>query len=172
MPKGGVSRSRSGGNGRAGLRDTPAELREILQKYIENPALLDGLPPGEREVRQQQIAHYESVRRMRSAATRRGHETRRLQREAREPVWRLQERLAEAVIAKAAADADELSVGSDTTSDAFFEELADFSAEEAAVEIREAAAATERVSEEFAEKTRTRRHALETRYSDPPEAAK
>ena len=41
-------------------------------------------------------------------------------------------------------------------------------AEEAALEIREAAVATGRCCEEFEEETRERRHALETRYDPAP----
>ena len=43
----------------------------------------------------------------------RGHETRRAQRLAREPIWMLQERLAAAIVAEADVEADALAVGSD-----------------------------------------------------------
>jgi hypothetical protein len=77
MPKGSSSRVRSGGNGRAGLRDTPADLRGILQKYVDNPQLLDGLPPDERALREAQLARFKATTAMRSDASRRGHEVRR-----------------------------------------------------------------------------------------------
>ena len=83
MPKGGMSRLRSGGNGRTGLRDCPPELREILQAYIESPQLLAGLPPAARAEREQQIAALQATRAMRSEASRRGHEVRRARETAR-----------------------------------------------------------------------------------------
>ena len=59
------------------MRDCPPALRRTLEAYIANPALLDGLPPGERALREQQLAAMRATRAMRSAASRAGHVVRR-----------------------------------------------------------------------------------------------
>jgi hypothetical protein len=127
MPKGSSSGVRSGGNGRAGLRDCPPELRGILQAYIENPALLARLPAPERAQREQQIAAYQAQRQARSASTKRGHETRAARRKgAAVPVWQLAEQHAAAAIEEAATDARDMAASStDWTADDYFEELVD-----------------------------------------------
>ena len=83
MAKGGMSRHRSAGNGRAGLRDTPAEIRRTLEIYVRNSSLLAGLPLAERALREQQISTLKATMAKRSAATKAGHEVRRQRETAR-----------------------------------------------------------------------------------------
>lgn len=77
MPKGATSKFRPGGNSRLGVRDVDPKLREKLQFLSENPQELAALPAAERERCETQIASMEAQSRMRSAATKRGHENRR-----------------------------------------------------------------------------------------------
>jgi hypothetical protein len=77
MPKGSTSRLRARGNSRRGLRDITPGLAETLQFLAGNPQALAALPEAERTVRTQQINAWESQRRARSEATRRGHANRR-----------------------------------------------------------------------------------------------
>jgi hypothetical protein len=75
MGKGSTARYR--GPTRAGVRDTPAALRQTLEMYLAHPALLDGLPPAERELRRKQIVAYQARCEMRSEAAKAGHVVRR-----------------------------------------------------------------------------------------------
>jgi hypothetical protein len=86
MGKGSTARFRI--SGRIGARDCPPELRETLRRFLQNPRLLDGLPPHEREAREGQLRAYQASREMRRAAAIQGHRTRH-EREAERLIDRL-----------------------------------------------------------------------------------